>query len=154
MDEGTIYKTAGESTYYAHWEEVPVMFSVTVPAVLTLTVSENGEVFSAANAEIINNSTDSVKVVQVTVKTENGWKLVPFNCNMADEKVDSKQSGFVLGNSETTRNGGQEILNLSGNWTITTAGTLPLTYDAVVSAMSAPVQEQVLTLVFVLDWAA
>ncbi len=154
VDEGTTYKTAGESTYYAHWEEVPVMFSVTVPAVLTLTVSENGEVFSAVNAEIVNNSTDSVKVVQVTVKTENGWKLVPFNCNMADEKVDSKKIGFVLRNAETTQNGSTENLTLTENWTITTAGTLPLTYDAVVSAMSAPVKEQVLTLVFVLDWAA
>ncbi len=81
-----------------------------------------------------------------------------MNRNMANEKVDSKQIGFILGNAETTQSGNTEDLNLSGGfaesqWTITIDGTLPLDYDAVVSAMSEPIEEQVLTLVFVLDWA-
>ncbi len=130
-----------------------MMFSVTVPAVLTLTVSETGEVYSAENAEIVNHSTDAVKVTQITVTSENGWTLVPFDRNMANEKVDSKQIGFILGNAETTQSGNTEDLNLTENWTITIDGTLPLDYDAVVSAMSEPIEEQVLTLVFVLDWA-
>ena len=32
-------------------------------------------------------------------------------------------------------------------------GTLPLAYDAVVSALSEPVDEQVVSVLFVLEWA-
>ena len=54
---------------------------------------------------------------------------------------------------ETSRAGGSETLALSGNWTVPLGGTLPLSYDAVVSALSQPVDEQVASIVFVLAWA-
>ena len=46
-----------------------------------------------------------------------------------------------------------ETLALSGNWTVSLGGTLPLSYDAVVSAFSQPVDEQVVSILFVLEWA-
>ena len=72
---------------------------------------------------------------------------------MALEKVDSQLIGFSLNGVETSRAGGSETLALSGNWTVSLGGTLPLAYDAVVSALSQPVDEQVASIVFVLAWA-
>ena len=60
VDANTIYKTDGDSTYYAHWE-ITEVFSVTVPVTLPLIVDEGGEVHVGA-AEIINTSTGDVIV--------------------------------------------------------------------------------------------
>ena len=147
----TVYTATSPTTYYARWELIPV-FSVTVPASFALTVSEQGEVYSATGAEIANRSTDAVKVTSFTIAAENGWKLVPYRTEMADEKVDSKLIGFTLNDVETTVRGSSETLVPAGDWTVGMNGTLPLTYDAVVSALSQPVEEQVLSVVFVLEW--
>ncbi len=96
---------------------------------------------------------NAVRVTALTVTAENGWTLAPYNTNMATAKVDAKQIGFSLNGAKTTAAGVTEQLGLAGDWTISKGSSLPLLYDAVVSAMSTPVNEQVLTLVFVLDWA-
>ena len=151
VDANTIYKTDGDSTYYAHWE-ITEVFSVTVPVVLPLTVDENGEVHVGA-AEIINGSTGDVIVSSVSISTKNGWQLVPYTTDMAHAKVDAKQLGFKINDSVTTKTGDAETFSLTSPWTIAENGKLPLTYDAVVSAVSQPVTEQdVLSVVFVLEW--
>ncbi len=128
-------------------------FSVTVPVSLTLTVSNHGEVYSANNAAIINNSTGAVEITGVTVSTANGWTLVPYSSNMAAVKVDSKLIGFALNGAQSVVTGMSEALSLPSSWSIAKGCSLPLSYDAVVSAMSRAVNEQVLTVVFVLEWA-
>ena len=151
VDANTIYKTDGDSTYYAHWE-ITEVFSVTVPVVLPLTVDENGEVHVGA-AEIINGSTGDVIVSSVSISTKNGWQLVPYTTDMAHAKVDAKQLGFKINDSVTTKTGDAETFSLTSPWTIAENGKLPLSYDAVVSAVSQPVTEQdVLSIVFVLEW--
>ena len=151
VDANTIYKTDGDSTYYAHWE-ITEVFSVTVPVVLPLTVDENGEVHVGA-AEIINGSTGEVIVSSVSISTKNGWQLVPFDTDMAHEKVDARLLGFKINDSETTKTGDAETFSLTSPWTIAEKGKLPLSYDAVVSTVSQPVTEQdVLSVVFVLEW--
>ena len=73
---------------------------------------------------------------------------------MAHAKVDAKQLGFKINDSVTTKTGDAETLVLRGAWDIAENGTLPLSYDAVVSAVSKPVTEQeVLSVVFVLEWS-
>lgn len=148
----TVYTGTGPTTYYARWERISV-FSVTVPATLALTVDERGEVYAADSAQVINRSTAAVQVTGVTVTAVNGWTLVPYDTDMALEKVDSQLIGFSLNGVKTSRAGGSETLALSGNWTVSLGGTLPLSYDAVVSALSQPVDEQVASIVFVLAWA-
>ena len=151
VDANTIYKTDGDSTYYAHWE-ITEVFSVTVPVTLPLIVDEGGEVHVGA-AEIINASTGDVIVSSVSISTKNGWQLVPYTTDMAHAKVDAKQLGFKINNSVTTKTGDAETFSLTSPWTIAENGKLPLTYDAVVSAVSQPVTEQdVLSVVFVLEW--
>ena len=82
----TIFTAATPTTYYAHWELIPV-FSVTVPAALSLTVSEQGEVYAANNAAIVNHSTAAVQVTGVTVSAVNGWTLTPYDTDMASQKA-------------------------------------------------------------------
>ena len=151
VDANTIYKTDGNSTYYAHWE-ITEVFSVTVPVTLPLIVDEGGEVHVGA-AEIINASTGDVIVSSVSISTKNGWQLVPYTTDMAHAKVDAKQLGFKINDSVTTKTGDAETFSMTSPWTIAENGKLPLSYDAVVSAVSQPVTEQdVLSVVFVLEW--
>ena len=146
----TFTETA-DTTYYAHWE-ITEVFSVTVPVVLPLTVDENGEVHTGS-AEIINASTGEVVVSSVSISTKNGWQLVPYTTDMAHEKVDAKLLGFKINDAQTSKTGDTETFSLTSPWTIAENGKLPLTYDAVVSAVSQPVTEQdVLSVVFVLEW--
>ena len=146
-----VFTETADKTYYAHWE-ITEVFSVTVPVVLPLTVDENGEVHTGA-AEIINGSTGEVIVSSVSISTKNGWQLVPFNTDMAHVKVDAKQLGFKINDSVTAKTGDTETLVLRGPWDIAENGKLPISYDAVVSAVSKAVTEQeVLSIVFVLEW--
>lgn len=125
-------------------------FSVTVPAFMTMIVSGNGEVYAATNAEIVNNSTAAIAVTDITITTDNGWTLVPYTTDMANEKVDSRQIGFMLNGTD----GFDGILSNDGRWTAAKNSYIPLSYDAVVSATSEILtDEQVLTVVFFIGWA-
>lgn len=129
-------------------------FSVTVPANMSLAVANDGYVYSATNAAVVNNSSHTVKITSVTVTAGDGWTIVPYNYNMADEKVDSKLIGFYLNDAITKQIGTSEKLSLPTNWTIDSGDYFMLEYDAVVSATSDILtNEQVLTLVFVINWA-
>ena len=127
-------------------------FSVTIPATLSLTVSKNGEVYAASSAVIVNNSTDVIRVTGITLKSANGWTIVPYTTNMANRKVDSKVIGFSINSAKSARTGTSEALTLVSGWNIAKGASLALNYDAVVSASSEPIKEQVLTVVFVVDW--
>ena len=127
---------------------------MTLPAAMVMTVSEDGKIHTADNVVIVNNSTHAVEITSVTVTAAGDWTLVPYNYNMAAAKVDTKLIGFSLNGAATTQTGDTENLSLPTNWTIDRDATFPLSYDAVVSATSTTMQnEQVLTLVFVIDWA-
>ena len=117
-------------------------------------MAETGKITTATNAAILNNSTAAVKVSGVTVTAENGWTIVPFNYNMAAAKVDSKLIGFSINNVKTAKNGKTDALSIGNGWSIAKGASLPLSYDAVISATSTAITKQnVLTLVFVVNWA-
>ncbi len=128
-------------------------FSVTLPAALILTVSEDGTVYAAISAMIVNNSTGDITVTDITLNAENGWTIIPFDTDMANEKVNTKLIGFRINGSKSIANGKSEDLTLNDEWIIPTDDVLTLDYDAVVSAVSEPVDEQVLTAVFIIGWA-
>ena len=72
---------------------------------------------------------------------------------MAHEKVDAKLLGFKINDAQTSKNGDAETFALSAPWEIAENSRLPLSYDAVVSAVSKAITEQeVLSIVFVLEW--
>lgn len=152
VDGNTVFKEVASTTYYAHWEEATV-FSVIVPAVLPVTVDQNGKVY-VSNAEIVNHSTAAVQVSSVTLTAENGWTLVPYASDMSHTKVDSNQIGFSIRDQKTTKTGDSEVFTLSSPWQIAEEESLTLSYDAVVSALSQPVTNaNILCVLFVVEWA-
>ena len=152
VDGNTVFKEVASTTYYAHWEEATV-FSVVVPAVLPVTVDQNGKVY-VSNAEIVNHSTAAVQVSSVTLTAENGWTLVPYASDMSHAKVDSNQIGFKINSAQTSKTGSEEQLVLTSPWQINEEESLTLTYDAVVSALSQPVTNaNILSVLFVVEWA-
>ena len=152
VDGNTVFKEVASTTYYAHWEEATV-FSVIVPAVLPVTVDQNGKVY-VSNAEIVNHSTAAVQVSSVTLTAENGWTLVPYASDMSHAKVDSNQIGFKINSAQTSKTGSEEQLVLTSPWQINEEESLTLTYDAVVSALSQPVTNaNILCVLFVVEWA-
>ena len=152
VDGNTVFKEVASTTYYAHWEEATV-FSVVVPAVLPVTVDQNGKVY-VSNAEIVNHSTAAVQVSSVTLTAENGWTLVPYASDMSHAKVDSDQIGFSIRDQKTTKTGDSEVFTLSSPWQIAEEESLTLSYDAVVSALSQPVTNaNILSVLFVVEWA-
>ena len=152
VDGNTVFKEVASTTYYAHWEEATV-FSVVVPAVLPVTVDQNGKVY-VSNAEIVNHSTAAVQVSSVTLTAENGWTLVPYASDMSHAKVDSNQIGFKINSAQTSKTGNTEQFVLTSPWKIAEEDILTLTYDAVVSALSQPVANaNILCVLFVVEWA-
>ena len=152
VDGNTVFKEVASTTYYAHWEEATV-FSVIVPAVLPVTVDQNGKVY-VSNAEIVNHSTAPVQVSSVTLTAENGWTLVPYDSDMSHAKVDSNQIGFKINSAQTSKTGSTEQFELTSPWQINEEESLTLTYDAVVSALSQPVTNaNILCVLFVVEWA-
>lgn len=152
VDGNIVFKEVASTTYYAHWEEATV-FSVIVPAVLPVTVDQNGKVY-VSNAEIVNHSTAAVQVSSVTLTAENGWTLVPYASDMSHAKVDSNQIGFKINSAQTSKTGSTEQFELTSPWQINEEESLTLTYDAVVSALSQPVTNaNILSVLFVVEWA-
>ena len=152
VDGNTVFKEVASTTYYARWEEATV-FSVVVPAVLPVTVDQNGKVY-VSNAEIVNHSTAAVQVSSVTLTAENGWTLVPYASDMSHAKVDSNQIGFKINSAQTSKTGSTEQFELTSPWKIAEEESLTLTYDAVVSALSQPVTNaNILSVLFVVEWA-
>ena len=152
VDGNTVFKEVASTTYYAHWEEATV-FSVVVPAVLPVTVDQNGKVY-VSNAEIVNHSTAAVQVSSVTLTAENGWTLVPYASDMSHAKVDSNQIGFKINSAQTSKTGSTEQFELTSPWQINEEESLTLSYDAVVSALSQPVTNaNILCVLFVVEWA-
>ena len=129
------------------------VFSVTVPTSLPLVMDQDGNV-NASAAQIVNNSTGAVTISSVTLRGENGWKIVPYSTEMAHQKVDAKVVGFSLNGAATTISGEEEKLSLTGDWTIPQNDSLDLDYDAVISAVSQAVEnETILSAIFVLKWS-
>ena len=152
LQPGALFLETEPVSYFARWERV-TMFSVTVPAVLPVTVDELGAVYTAS-ASIRNNSTAAVRIAGVTVQAQSGWTIVPFETNMAHEAVDSREIGFRILGAQTTVQGSAQTLHLGTLPTIPADSDLPMTYDAVVSAVSQPVRgEPVLSVLFILEWA-
>ena len=142
--------------------------SVTVPTALPMAMSQTGDVTTADNCRIVNNSYGAVRVKSVTITAENGWKLTAFGdkATLASEKVDSNKLGFALsiggGKQVVTDNSNAStqalisapaagcymsgVGNASGN-------TVAVRYDAIVTPLSnAVTNANIANVVFVIEW--
>ncbi|NLA88205.1 MAG: hypothetical protein GX847_13210, partial [Clostridiales bacterium] len=71
---------------------------VTVPSALPMAMSQDGDVATADNCQIVNNSYGAVRVKSVTISAASDWHLTAFGSKstLAGEKVDSNKLGFAL----------------------------------------------------------
>ena len=142
--------------------------SVTVPTALPMAMSQTGDVTTADNCRIVNNSYGAVRVKSVTITAENGWKLTAFGdkATLASEKVDSNKLGFAL-----SIGGGKQVVTdtsdaatqmlisapiagcyMSGVGN-TSGNTVVVHYDAIVTPLSnAVTNANIANVVFVIEW--
>lgn len=142
--------------------------SVTVPTALPMAMSQTGDVTTANDCKIVNNSYGAVRVKSVTISAAGGWKLTAFGdkSTLAREKVDANKLGFALSigggsavQTDTSDASAQTLIGtpitgcyLSGVGD-STGNTVSINYSAIVTPLSAPVTSAtVATVVFVIEW--
>ncbi|MBR2894096.1 MAG: hypothetical protein IKC03_00370, partial [Oscillospiraceae bacterium] len=142
--------------------------SVTVPTALPMAMAQNGDVTTATDCRIVNNSFGAVRVASVSITADNGWNLTAFGdkSTLANEKVDSNKFGFALsiggGSQVVTDNSDESAQNLisapitgcylsgAGN---PAGNSVAVQYDAIVTPLSAPVTNSTIAnVVFVIEW--
>lgn len=142
--------------------------SVTVPTAFPMAMAQNGDVTTATDCKIINNSYGPVRVKSVTINAANGWKLTAFGdkSTLANEKVDANKFGFSMSigggsvvKTDASNASSQKLIsdpitgcylsgvgNASGN-------SVSVQYNAIVTPLSAPVTNaNIANVVFVIEW--
>ena len=142
--------------------------SVTVPTALPMAMSQTGDVTTADNCQIINNSYGAVRVKSVNITTANGWRLTSFGdkSTLASEKVDSNKLGFALSigggtqvMTDTSDESSQMLISspiagcyMSGSGNIS-GNTVSVDYEAIVTPLSSAVTNaNIANVVFVIEW--
>lgn len=148
-------------------DPAPTALSVTIPTALPVAVGTDGEITTADNAKITNNSYGAVRVKTATISGTNGWTLVPFgNKNtLASEKVDSDKIGFAMkigaGAQVKTANTNNSQALISAPVTgcymsgvgDSTKNSVAVAYDAIVTPVSMAVTNKtVANIVFVVEF--
>jgi hypothetical protein len=133
-----------------------------------MAMSQSGDVTTADNCKIVNNSYGAVRVKSVNISTANGWKLTSFGdkSSLANEKVNSNKLGFSLsiggGKAATTDSSNTSAQTLisapitgcylsgAGN---TSGNTVDVEYSAIVTPLSSAVTNaNIANVVFVIEW--
>ncbi len=133
-------------------------FSVTVPTTLPISVDANGNVTTATDAAIINNSGAPVAVTKVELASLSDWTLAAYSRDILNLPVDTRQFGLQMnigGKTVATSNSGaSDILSDSLNARIAKGQNCAVTYNALFPAQTAAVSDtQIANVVFTIDWA-
>ncbi len=142
--------------------------SVTVPTALPMAMSQSGDVTTATDCQIINNSFGAVRVKSVTITAGNDWSLTAFGdkSTLADEKVDANKLGFAMSigggtqvETDDSDASSQDLISApidgcymsgAGN---TSANYVYIEYSAIVTPLSNPVTNaNIANVVFVIEW--
>ena len=133
-------------------------FSVTVPTSLPITVDADGNVTTATDAAIINNSGAPVAVKSVEVIGQNKWEIAPYDkVTIRSLPVNTMSFGLriELGGiaSATSINGPSEILAYNSNIDIDRQQKLTITYDALIPAQEKGIlNTQIANVVYTIAW--
>ena len=145
-DSGTIYTgslpgvqdTSTTKKLYAIWESAR-MFSVTVPAVLPVSVAADGTASVAGDAVIVNYSTDAVRVTDISVQAipGSGWTY-QTTLNSASVPVDTKAFSLTVQPVGEIAKGEQKVV----------------TYNAVIPPQTTALTDaNIARVVFTVAWA-
>ena len=141
---------------------------VTVPTALPMAMNQDGDVTTATDCKIVNNSFGAVRVASVTITAADDWSLTAIGDKsiLAGEKVDSNQIGFAIsiggGDMMATDNSNEDtqalisapiagcfmtgVGNQNGN-------SVAVNYDAIVTPLSnAVTNATVANVVFIVEW--
>ena len=133
-------------------------FSVTVPTTLPISVDANGNVTTATDAAINNNSGAPVAVTKVELASLSDWTLAAYSRDILNLPVDTRQFGLQMnigGKTVATSNSrASDILSDSLNARIAKGQNCAVTYNALFPAQTAAVSDtQVANVVFTVGWA-
>lgn len=138
--------------------EAPV-FSVTVPTSLPITVKADGSHVYATNAKIVNNSKGMVEVTNMEIEGDNGWAIVDYATDMAEQAVDTKVVAMKINNCETTGDDAIAFDNTGYvNFNVMTGvdgdnNIIPIVYDAKLPTQSTVIDgTSIANVVFTLAW--
>jgi hypothetical protein len=141
---------------------------VTVPTTLPMSMSQDGDVATADNCRIVNNSYGAVRVKSVSITAAPGWKLCAFGNKsiLATEKVDSNKLGFAIsiggGAQAATDASNTSTQNLiatpvagcymTGNGNAT-GNSVAINYAAIVTPLSSAITNATIaSIVFIVEW--
>lgn len=129
--------------------QTPTIMIVTVPMALPVTMSADGGVITATDAEIINGSFGPVYISSVTMSGRNGWIIIPWDSDFAKLKVDSNQLAFTINGNPVDTDGAVN----DGIGVIDGHADKQFDYDAKVTSLTAGADAaEIASIVFVVDW--
>lgn len=133
-------------------------FNVTVPTTLPISVDADGNVTTATDAAINNNSGAPVAVTKVELTSQSNWTLAAYSRDILNLPVDTKQFGLQMniGNKTiaTSNSGTSDILSDSLNARIAKSQNCAVNYNALFPAQTAAVSDtQIANVVFTVGWA-
>ena len=155
-----VYESGGNESVPVTLNVAPAIFSVSVPSVLPVSVTADGEVVCAESGEarIINYSHGAVKVTNLEIDAINGWETVDFdNANMHKVAVNSRLFAFTINDEKTT--GADAITFDAANFPVldgandTDSDELVIDYDALIAPQNAAVVDMdIANIVFTIAW--
>ena len=83
----------------------PAVFSVTVPTSLPLYVDGYGSITTASNAQIINNSNSSVRVVDMSITPTGAYNIKSYDEDFTNKYVNSYEMALNINGSKTQNDG-------------------------------------------------
>lgn len=133
-------------------------FSVTIPTTLPISVDADGNVTTATDAAIINNSGAPVAVTKVELASLSDWTLAAYSRDILNLPLDTRQFGLQMnigGKTVATSNSGtSDILSDSLNARIAKGQNCAVTYNALFPAQTAAISDtQIANVVFTVGWA-
>lgn len=148
--------TPGDRNAVVELKTEALTFDVTVPTSLPIHVSASGEVTTADDVKIINNSHGAVTVSNVTLHSHGDWSAVDTETDLSDTPVGTKQYSMTINNETTTEAGA--ITFDQENWPSiygandSDTDELPIIYSAAVAPQADTVNTDVAEVVFTIGW--
>ena len=150
--------TTGSASVPVNVTREAATFSVVVPTTLPISVDADGNVTTATDASIINNSSAPVAVTKVELASLSDWTLAAYNRDILNLPVDAKQFGLQMNIGDktvaTSKSGTSDVLSDSLNARIVKGQNCAVNYNALFPARTAAVSDtQIANVVFTVGWA-
>ena len=150
--------TTGSASVPVNVTREAATFSVVVPTTLPISVDADGNVTTATDAAIINNSGAPVAVTKVELASLSDWTLAAYSRDILNLPVDTRQFGLQMNIGDktiaTSNSGTSDILSDSLNARIAKGQNCAVTYNALFPAQTAAVSgTRIANVVFTVAWA-